>query len=316
MTATLRPGSDRTHSAIAANLICMASMMIWAAALPAAEVLIRADPPVLSPLWINAGRMVLAALFLLPIWALVEGPAALLRANWLRGIMVGSLIGFGALMLVLGQGRTSAVMAAVVSSALPLVGMAVEIAFDGRRLTRAVVLGMALSILGGVLAAGRFDGGLSFGLGALLSLGSVITFTLASRWTVTALPAMSPLGSTTVTVCGAAVAALGFALAGIAFGEPLPGFAAMDWGQIIALVIYGVGGLAISQLLWIVAVGRLGVAMSALHINMTPFYVMVILLALGGSWNWLQAAGAGLVCFGVLIAQGMINARSLRGREA
>lgn len=310
MTASIRTVETPSHSPLIANLICMASMLIWAAALPAAEVLIRAEPPLLSPLWINAGRMGLAAAFLLPIWALVEGPRALARANWLRGIMVGSLIGFGALMLVLGQGRTSAVMAAVVSSALPLVGMALEIALDGRKLTRAVVLGLALSIIGGILAAGRFDGGLGFGIGALLCLGSVITFTFASRWTVTALPGLTPLGSTTVTVVGAAVAALAFALIGSAFGQPAPDFAAFGVKETAALVIYGVGGLAISQLLWIIAVGRLGIAMSALHINMTPFYVMLFMLAMGGVWNWLQAAGAALVCLGVVIAQGLLGRRA------
>ncbi len=297
----------RAQGAIAANLTCMASMLIWAAALPAAEVLIRAEPAILSPLWINAARMVMAAAFLLPIWLLVEGPGALRQANWGRGIMVGSLIGLGALLLVLGQGKTSAVMAAVVSSAMPLIGMALEIALDGRKLTRAIVLGLLLSVIGGVLAAGRFDGGIGFGIGALLCLGSVITFTLASRWTVTALPKLTPLGSTTVTVCGAAVAALIFALGGAALGQPvgdLTRFGAWEFG---ALAIYGVGGLAISQLLWIIAVGRLGIAMSALHINLTPFYVMLFMLALGGTWNWLQAAGAALVCIGVLIAQGLIS---------
>ena len=73
-----------------------------------------------------------------------------------------------------------------------------------------------------------------------------------------------------------------------------------------ALALFGIGGLAISQVLWIVAVGQLGIAMSSLHINLTPFYVMVILLALGGTWNWLQAAGAAIVAVAVLIAQGLI----------
>ena len=46
--------------------------------------------------------------------------------------------------------------------------------------------------------------------------------------------------------------------------------------------------------------------MSALHINLTPFYVMVFMLALGGGWSWLQALGAALVALGVVIAQGLI----------
>lgn len=291
---------------LAANLICMASMLIWAAALPAAEVLIRADPAPLPPILLNAGRMVMAAAFLLPIWWIVEGNQALRRANWLRGIMVGSLLALGALLLVFGQTGTSAVMAAVVSSAMPLIGITLEIVLDGRKLTAGIVVGLLLSVLGGILAAGNFDGGLGFGIGALLCLASVVTFTLASRWTVTALPGLSPLGSTSLTVCGAAITGVAFALVSLALGFPGPDLGVFGLWEFSALAVYGIGGLAISQLLWIVAVGSLGIAMSALHINLTPFYVMVFMLALGGGWSWVQALGAALVAIGVLIAQGLI----------
>lgn len=295
------------RSILSANLICMASMLIWAAALPAAEVLIRPIPPIMPPLSLTAARMALAAAFLVPVWAMVEGVGALRRARWLPGMMVGSMIGLGALFLVMGQTRTTAVMAAVVSSAMPLVGITIEIVLDGRRLNRGIVIGLLLSIVGGILAAGRFDGGLGFGIGALLCLASVVTFTLASRLTVTSLPGLTPLGSTTVTVVGAAIAACIFAAVGMVAGLPGPDWAAFGWFEFGALALFGIGGLAISQVLWIISVGQLGIAMSSLHINMTPFYVMVILLALGGSWNWLQAGGAALVAVGVLIAQGLIR---------
>lgn len=302
MTTIARP-----RSALSANLICMASMFIWAAALPAAEVLLRPVPPVMPPLSLTAARMAMAAAFLVPLWAMVEGVDALRRAHWLRGMLVGSVIGFGALMLVMGQTRTTAVMAAVVSSAMPLVGIAIEIALDGRKLNRGIVIGLLLSVLGGILAAGKFDGGIGFGIGALMCLFSVITFTFASRLTVTSLPGLTPLGSTTVTVVGAAVAACLFAAVGSAAGMPGPEWAAFGWYEFGALAIFAIGGLAISQVLWIMSVGQLGIAMSSLHINMTPFYVMVILLALGGTWSWLQAGGAALVALGVLVAQGLIR---------
>jgi drug/metabolite transporter (DMT)-like permease len=167
-------------------------------------------------------------------------------------------------------------------------------------------VGLLLSIVGGILAAGNFDGGLGFGIGALLCLGSVITFTLASRWTVTALPGLSPLGSTSLTVCGAAIAGTAFALVSLAAGFPGPNLSVFGLTEFSALAIYGIGGLAISQLLWIIAVGSLGIAVSALHINLTPFYVMVFMLALGGTWSWIQALGAALVAIGVLVAQGLI----------
>lgn len=296
-----------TRSVLSANLICMASMLIWAAALPAAEVLIRPVPPVMPPLSLTAARMAMAAAFLVPLWAMVEGVDALRRARWLPGMMVGSMIGLGALFLVMGQTRTTAVMAAVVSSAMPLVGITIEIVLDGRKLNRGIVVGLLLSIAGGILAAGKFDGGIGFGIGALLCLGSVVVFTLASRLTVTSLPGLTPLGSTTVTVVGAAVAACVFAAVGLVAGMPGPDWAAFGWFEFGALALFGIGGLAISQVLWIISVGQLGIAMSSLHINMTPFYVMVILLALGGTWNWLQAGGAALVAIGVLVAQGFIR---------
>ena len=71
------------------------------------------------------------------------------------------------------------------------------------------------------------------------------------------------------------------------------------------MAIFAIGGLAISQVLWIRSVGHLGIALSSLHINATPFYVMLILFALGGAWNWTQAAAALLVGVGVFIAQGV-----------
>ncbi|MGB4829324.1 MAG: hypothetical protein WBP18_19000, partial [Paracoccaceae bacterium] len=57
----LRPA----NSLMAANLICMTSMLIWAAGLPAADRLI----PLLPGDQLAALRMVLAAGALVPLWA-------------------------------------------------------------------------------------------------------------------------------------------------------------------------------------------------------------------------------------------------------
>ena len=76
-----------------------------------------------------------------------------------------------------------------------------------------------------------------------------------------------------------------------------------------ALAVFSIGGLAISQVLWIMSIGSLGIALSSLHINATPFYVMLILFVLGGSWDWTQAAAAAVVGLGVLIAQDIVPLR-------
>jgi drug/metabolite transporter (DMT)-like permease len=295
--------NPKQTSLLNANLICSASMFIWAAGLPAADRLI----PLLPPEQLTALRMALTAGALVPFWAWMEGGAALRGARWIRGILVGSLIGLGAWFLVLGQAIGGAVTAAVISASLPLVGMTIEVMFDGRKLTPALAIGIALSLLGGFLALDWQAGGLSLGFGAAMCFASVITFTIGSRLTVTAFPLQSPIGRTAITLTGAAIAATFVAVAQIMFTTtPLPNlglWVAGDWG---ALAIYSIGAMGISQVLWIMSVGRLGIGMSSLHINAAPFYVMAILFLLGGPWLWGQVLAACLVALGVLVAQGII----------
>jgi drug/metabolite transporter (DMT)-like permease len=296
----------RQSSVLTANLICMGSMLIWAAGLPAADHLI----PLLTPEQLNALRMLLAGGFLVVVWALFEGFGPLRRTNWLKGIAVGSLIGLGAWFLIKGQAIGGAVTAAVISSTLPVVGIALEVALDGRKVTLALILGLILSLAGGVMAldlgAGGAGGGLSLAWGAVLCFCSVVSFTIGSRLTVTAFPKETPLGRTAVTLTGAAIAALIVAGGQVGLGGEMPSFAAWGWKEIGAILLFSVGALGISQVMWIMSVERLGIGLSALHINAAPFYVMLILFALGGLWNWPQAFAAALVGLGVLIAQGIL----------
>ena len=296
----------RQSTLLTANLICMGSMLIWAAGLPAADHLI----PLLIPEQLNALRMLLAGGFLVVVWALFEGFAPLRATNWLKGIAVGSLIGLGAWFLIKGQAIGGAVTAAVISSTLPVVGIALEVALDGRKVTLALILGLILSLAGGVMAldmgAGGAGGGLSLAWGAVLCFCSVVSFTIGSRLTVTAFPKETPLGRTAVTLTGAAIAALIVAGGQVGLGGEMPSFAAWGWKEIGAILLFSVGALGISQVMWIMSVERLGIGLSALHINAAPFYVMLILFALGGLWNWPQAFAAALVGLGVLIAQGIL----------
>jgi drug/metabolite transporter (DMT)-like permease len=297
-------------SPLTANLVCMMSMLIWAAGLPAADFII----PLLPAEQLTALRMSLAALSLLPVWIAMDGMDALTRANWLKGIAVGALIGIGAWLLILGQALGGAVTAAVISATLPVVGIALEVMLDGRRLTAALLIGMALSAVGGV-AALDWTGGMSLGLGALLCFGSVVTFTIGSRLTVTAFPTLSPTGRTAITVSGAAIAACIAAGVQVGMGTPLANPFGWEASALVALLAYSVGSFALSQFLWIISVERLGIGLSALHINAAPFYVMVLLFIMGHGWSWMQAAAAGLVGLGVLIAQGIV-APNLTGARA
>ncbi len=281
-------------------------MLVWAMGLPAADYLIGPVPP----LWLTAARMVVAALVLLPVWLLLERPD-LRPIPWRLAIGVGALLAAGAFLLVVAQAQTDAVTVAVVSAAMPVVGLGIEVLTDGRRLTLAMGMGVALSLFGGILALGTGMGTgmgeaglrLDLGLGALAALASITLYTLGSRWTVTALPGLTPLGRSTLTILGAALVTILAATLATGLGAPGPDWAALGLREAVALLIYGVFAMALSQILWIASIGHLGIGLGALHINAAPFYVMVFLFLLGQPWNWMQAFGALVVGLGVLIAQ-------------
>lgn len=286
-----------------ANLICLLSMIVWAAGLPAANLLI----PIMPPLPLAAVRLLLAAAVLLPLWWIVDGGHTVLGASWLRGIGVGGVcLGLGATLLIYAQSKTDAVTVAVISALAPIIGMGLECALEGRRVTLRLVVGLCFSLLGGLGSYGVATGNLTLGLGALAALGSVVAYTWGSRATVTAFPVLTPIGRTAITVTGAAIVTTFAAVIHSAMGAPAPLWQAFGWPEFGALMIFGVGSIAISQLLWIMSVGRLGIGMSSLHLNATPFYVMIFLFLLGGDWNWRQAFYAAIVGVGVLIAQGIL----------
>lgn len=287
-----------------ANVICMLSMLVWAAGLPAADILIGKVPP----LPLTAARMALAAVVLLPLWWAVEGLSTLKTAAWGKGILVGGLtIGLGAVMLVIGQAMTGPVTVAIISASLPLLGIATEVVLDGRKMTLSLVAGLLLAIVGGVMALGSGAASVNLGLGALLCFASVVTFTVGSRLTVTQFPDLTPLGRTTLTLTGAAILISAAALAHSLIGAAPPNWALLGWREFGALAIFSIGGLAISQVLWIMSVGSLGIGLASLHINATPFYVMLILFVLGAAWSWPQAIAAAVVGLGVLVAQGVFT---------
>jgi drug/metabolite transporter (DMT)-like permease len=304
MTALIAPARQ---SLLWANLVCALSMIIWAAGLPAADLVI----PIIPPFALTALRCGLAGLVLLAVWAAVEGINPIRCAHWGRGIAVGGIgIGLAAVCLVVGQAYTDPVTVGIITASMPLIGMGLEVALDGRRITRALVVGMTLSLVGGMvaLAHGKFP--LDLGLGALATFGSCLFYTWGSRVTVTAFPTLTDLGRTTITICGGAIAATVAAVLAQTTGfSPSIDWSLMglrEWG---ALAVFALLSLALMQVLWIISVARIGIGASSLHMNAVPFYVMSISFLMGGAWSNLQLGGAALVVLGVMIAQGFIGGK-------
>ena len=283
------------------NLICMASMLLWAAGFPAAQALLSHW----QVLPLIVARFLLAVALLIPAWLLLDGPRAVLHARWGRGTLVGGMgFGLGAWLLLAAQSLTDPVTVAIVASSMPVSAALLEMVLDGRRLTGGFVAGLGLATLGGLVAiTGGAAEGEALWLGALAAVASCGLFVWGSRQTVRDFADLSEVGRTTITLAGGGLVLTAILLASLAAGHShLPAQApdAADWRN---LLIYAVGSMALSQLLWLMGVSRLGVALASFHINTAPFYVMLILVTLGQGWSWQQAAGAGIVIAGVVVAQ-------------
>ena len=292
------------RSLLIANLICLASMVIWASGLPAADLII----PHMPPIALTAGRATLAALVLLPIWWLLEGRSAVLGADWRTGAWVGFVtLGLASFFVIIALQFNDPVTVAIVTAVMPVAGILLECVADKRPFTRALALGLLLSVAGGLIAVSGSEGNVDFGVGVLAALASVLCYTWGSRETVRALPGLTPLGRSAVTVAGCAVIALIAAVGDGLIRDAWPDWSAIGAPELAGLAIFGIGSMAISQLLWIISVGRIGIGAASMHMNAVPFYVMLMVFLLGGVWNWAQTLGAVIVVFGALFAQGLIG---------
>ncbi len=288
--------------ALPGNVMAMASMMVWAAGFPAAEVLLATWDPVAVVL----GRFVTAMALLIPFWILVEGWQPFANARWGRGFLIGGIgFGGGAWLILLAQWFTDPVTVAIIAAASPLTATIVEWVYHRTPLSRAFLFGLIAAVLGGVIATGVFTGTplpRQFGIGALLALVSAFLFSWASYMTVRDFRDLTALGRTVVSLTGGLLflilAFTGMWATNLATLPPR-----LDATSLSMIAVYGIGALAISQVLWMGSVERLGVSVASFHINAAPFYVMLILLAAGGAWSWPQAIGAAVVASGVILAQ-------------
>lgn len=285
-------------AALTGNLMGVASMVVWALGFPAAEMLIGRWPA----LSIVTGRYAMAIALLIPLMLVWQGiPRGM---PWLKALVIGGIgFGGGATLLLVAQAATDPVTAAVITAISPLTGTLVEWATDRVPLGRPFLIGLVLSVVGGVVAtSGGVAPGGNLALGLTLGVLSCVLFSWGSHQTVRSLPGQTALAQATVTATGGFLAVLGaLAVSGL-LAQPVvpPSPQLADLGY---LALYGAGGLAISQILWLGSVRYLGVGLASFHINLAPFYVMLAMLVWGGEWSWRQAIGAAIVAGGVLVAQ-------------
>ena len=249
-------------------------------------------------------RNLLGLVFLVGLVSIKIGVSSMLRLPWIKGFWVGFFgFGFGSMLLLLAQSMTNAVTAALAAATMPICAVALEVGFDGKRLTLNFLAGLGLALLGGVTASGALFSDLQIGIGLLIGLSASSLFAWGSRATVKGFPELTPLARTTVTTLGMTGSCAFVFLSAFIFKIPGTTIPAPESNDFILLIIYAWCALGISQWMWIHGVGQVGIGVASFHLNAAPFYVMMIMLLFGHDWSWQQAIGAGILALGVILAQ-------------
>ena len=286
-----------------AGLLLLA--VLWGTMVPTISHLLQTwDPLFLAALrYLGGGPALLPILLLMGRSAGRTKPVAAWRVLLLGTVGIGGYAG----LYTLGVAHANAVTAAILSAASPAVATITDRVIFGRRLDRRMLPGLALAILGCVVATVDFSrSGNPFDLrgGELLMLAAFTCWswysTAAQRW----LEGWSQLriSCITMTVGGVALTILYLLVAmlgGVPFPPPVPtsgiDVLVLLW-LVLALVSFGV-------LLWNFGVKRSGVVTASLYLNLTPI-VAILILSLGGTTpNVQQVIGGAMVILGILWAE-------------
>jgi drug/metabolite transporter (DMT)-like permease len=283
---------------VAGNSLALISIFLFSAGFPAAEVLLD----IWHPITLMFFRLILAVSTLVLLWALTEGVSSVWKAPWLRGIKIG-LIGFGlgTNLLLFAQWFTDPITVALLATLIPISATFLEV-WDGRRtLSSQFIFGLVASITGGFIAVSE-NISIDLGWGVLMALGSGFCFMWASDKSVTRLSELSSIARSSITFTGAAI----FTTVSFVIFFSLGLIEVPNWltnYQFFSLIIYSVIAMAVSQVFFIASIDKVGIAITSLHLNFSPFYVMLILFVLGGTWDLRAVIGASIVAFGVWLAQ-------------
>ena len=296
--------SPKTNSILKSNSICAMAAILFAMGFPALDVLLI-DWGFVSIAFI---RNAMGFILIFFIWLIAEGYKGIIKAKWVRGVIIGALgFGTGSLLLVVTQVLTSTIVAGLAAALMPLAAISLEIVFDKRLLTTKFLIGATLVLCGSLIIIGQDLLKLQFSLGLVIGLISVTTFAWGGRSAVKHLPEMSTLARTATTTLGMTFFCGSVQLIGLIFDLSPSTIPTITFKHFGLLLIYSSCGLALSQILWIEGVKKLGIGVASFHLNITPFYLMIILFLLGHNWEWPQAIGAGIVIIGVTFSQLISN---------
>lgn len=275
-------------------------MLLWAASFPAKDLLLQ----IWDPFFLYAFGLIFASALTLGIWYCFEGFGEIKRFPWTRSVIIGGTgFGIGGWIFIFGQSISNAVTVAIAAAFMPIFGTMLEMILDQKSLTIKFISGVSISISGGLLMTLGPEGGLYNSYGLLISLPGVFLFAWASRQITISLQDFSNLGQGSISILGAGLTVCVPYFIFFNDTDLNQLLVWLDFNNILLILIFAAAGISVSQVLWIKGVALLGIAVASIHMNAAPFYVMLFVFMLGGSWVWLQFWALVLVVIGVFLTQ-------------
>ncbi len=278
-----------------------ARIALGVAAVSSGGVLVRLAVGV-SPLAVAAWRLVLASAVVVPLAAAQGTLRAIRRRDLVLGILSGAALAAHFVLWISSLGSTSVASSVLFVSTHPLFVSIGGALFLGERVGRSVALGIAITLLGGVLV-GSSDLTLGAWVGDLLALGgglfAAVYFLIGRRLR----PHVSLVDYTAVTYGTAAILTLAACLI---LRVRLVGFAPQTylWLGLLAIVPQLIGH---STFNW--ALRHLPAAkVSVLILGEPVGAALLAYLVFGETLSWLRALGAVIILVGIYV--------SLRSKEA
>lgn len=290
---------------IAANLALLLNAVIWGTMIPVLVLLLDTW----DPFFLAAGRHALGVPVILLLVLLVE-PGGLSRRDvpWWRLWVLGAVgIGGFASLYTIGIANSNPIVAAVIGALGPITAaviawVAYRVPFD-----RGKAPGIALAVAGAVLATWaptETDAAFTLGGGEpliVVAQGCWAWYSLAAQRWLAGWSQLKISGMTMAT--GGAVLILVYLIAVLLGAAHAPPPAPSTGGDIGLFAWMVLASVVLGLLLWNFGVGRVGVVLASLFMNLVPVVAIAIMAALGTQPTTLQLVGGALVVAGVMQTQ-------------
>ena len=291
---------------ITGNLVTVISVFLWSTGFPATALLLENWDPI--PL--AAIRMSIAGITLTLLVVISGRGKELLQVSWRDAFLFGGcLLSLSTTCLITAQNYADPTSVAIISTGVPVVSLFIGYLAGSEDLGTRKIIAIAFAIAGGITSAmAGITGTGDFRGGEIIILGSLVMFTIFTRNTVSRFQNVSDLTKGAVTTTAAALVLT--AVIGSLWGSGLVSFRYdLNTRDLCLMLWIGSISAGISMVLWFMGGRLLGVTIAAMHQNAVPFHVMLVMFLLGGGFLFDRLIAAGMVIFGVILAQMTIGKR-------